>query len=453
LGELLTHLDSKDADPSRTLEDLRLLRFDAESQLVSATRMYLPPRGPGSHAEFIQALKAQDSAVHHQVVLIQSETEVPSLNVTNHSSVPRHWIVEALGFALDVGPDFWLSLISKRKPRMKAAWTDAISFLDVSGDILLLLDEIAGIRPKTGMHHHHYHQTSPSCHLSAAFPGYLQPGSGIGGQGVRVIWYSTYMLTTGRPREAIIFLGLSRHGHTTGGANLLGSARPSQCTTGAEPPRCTRIMAAKIDALESWISAHGDLLPGCGASNVNFLFVCVEALLRFQMYETPINVPHFVSLDRPLEPKYKDDSPIPVDASEEGSRFLADPTTTSQRTARLFWERLHNEVHHRRETLLQLFDFVDEHFDFQEDGFKKVYDKIQGLYERHVQWLELHKTRLKDIIDMESSQKANTMAELSIAESKRMMSCECFLGYLNTLPLFLITPFCPNLAFYRQPVA
>jgi hypothetical protein len=198
-------------------------------------------------------------------------------------------------------------------------------------------------------------------------------------------------------------------------------------------------MAAKIDALESWITAHGESLPDHGGSNS--LFVCVEALLRFQMCETPVNVPHFESLDSPVKAKYKDYSPNLVDGFMlrdyfTGPKRRTPTTVTSQGSARVFWEKLHNEVHDRRETLLRLFDFVGEHFDSQQDGFKKAYDKIHGLYERHVQWLELHKARLKEIIDMESSRKSNIMAEMSIAESKRMMSCECTL--LLTLPLVLI---------------
>jgi hypothetical protein len=152
------------------------------------------------------------------------------------------------------------------------------------------------------------------------------------------------------------------------------------------------------------------------------------------MCETPINVPHFVSLHGLVELKYKDYSPVPDDDSDEeieDSVGSDSPTTITSGPARVLWGRLHDEICSRRETLLRLLDFVEEHFDSKEDGFKKAHNKIHGRYERHVQWLELHRACLKDVIDMESSQKANTMAELSIAESKRMMSCESTSGYLT----------------------
>jgi hypothetical protein len=155
LRELVAHLDSDDADPARAKpnEDLRLLRFGAEGQVASVAHMYHSPTAHGQHGEFIEQLKAQDSAVHHQVLLVQSKVEiVPLVGDAYDSLVPRHWMVEALGFSLDIGPDFWLSLITKGRSKVDHAWTDATSFLDVSGDILLLLDGIVGVRPKTGMH-------------------------------------------------------------------------------------------------------------------------------------------------------------------------------------------------------------------------------------------------------------------------------------------------------------
>jgi hypothetical protein len=81
-------------------------------------------------------------------------------------------MVEALGFILDIGPNFWLYFITKGKSKSDIAWTDATSFLDVSGDILVLVDGIMGVRPKTGMHHSQYLRHSPYCHQAVAFPVY-----------------------------------------------------------------------------------------------------------------------------------------------------------------------------------------------------------------------------------------------------------------------------------------
>jgi hypothetical protein len=179
LRELVAHLDSDDADPAQAKpnEDLRLLRFGAEGQVASVARMYHSPTAHGKQSEFVEQLKTWDSVVHHQILLVQSEIKTWSSALDIHDSpIPYRWIIEALGFILDIGPDFWLSLITKGRSKVDHAWTDATSFLDVSGDILLLLDGIVGVRPKTGMHPNIHIVPSPvSCLCS------LQPEPGIGG--------------------------------------------------------------------------------------------------------------------------------------------------------------------------------------------------------------------------------------------------------------------------------
>jgi hypothetical protein len=153
----------------------------------------------------------------------------------------------------------------------------------------------------------------------------------------------------------------------------------------------------------------------------NFLFVCLEALLQLQLSITPQHIP-FLRGRSWDSGRYTDYWRKPSNKAPEWQLIPRD-----------LWYELQTQIQTRRETLLSMPSFMAHNFrmdgDDDEDQERQstlamAYNDIKGRYERHVEWLELFVTKLKDVSDFENSEKSIAMAELSIKESKRMMLCK-----------------------------
>ena len=134
----------------------------------------------------------------------------------------------------------------------------------------------------------------------------------------------------------------------------------------------------------------------------NFLLVCVEALLSIQS----CNPPWCISL-------------IDHENGDSWGRYTGERLFEDSHQQR--WAELRDELDSHRETLLWLAYFIKTNFNLEETKAKIACSGLQGNFERFVKEVEIAEVRSRDQIGILSSRKATEMAQMSIAESKRVM--------------------------------
>lgn len=151
------------------------------------------------------------------------------------------------------------------------------------------------------------------------------------------------------------------------------------------------------DILRDWIIDKGQDIQAYGEGN--FLFVCLEALLRLHAVATSPDDIDFIYRPQTM-------SGVPDNTIESWRRTSA--------TFRL-------DLSNYQEALLALQDFVPENFRSKDRTFAVVFDRVYAKYARHVKRLEQADFRLKEQVNTEHATIATNMAQISIKESKRMM--------------------------------
>lgn len=144
----------------------------------------------------------------------------------------------------------------------------------------------------------------------------------------------------------------------------------------------------------------------------NHLFACLEVLLRYQVMEIPKSIPAFDVEAKSMEDILYLEFSEPDDPSPGRSPYE-------------YWNELQSEIQQKQETLLALPGFIRQALDTEQPELMAAINDITDQYSRHVQWLELICARLKNTMDLASSMKSTEMAKITIAETKRMMSCMC----------------------------
>ncbi|KAF2786191.1 hypothetical protein K505DRAFT_399794 [Melanomma pulvis-pyrius CBS 109.77] len=381
--------EDEEDDDDQDEEDMWLLRFLKNGEPALSYRYH-----DSSESDTISSLTSGsgDPANDHEVITSSDEFQVlvgssghdcdyqVAILALREDNVPSIRNINILGLGLDMAPDIWeylcsgyASTLSRRRGDQlnRHAWIDKDQFIEVGDHMMVVLPALPTGRPKTAL---------------------IVLGNGPFGIFRHQVMYDRVRFFTMSPSKS---------------PSMARDSSQNLVHRFSSEDRVTK-------ALRRYIGTSSSDIDRFGVGN--FLFTCLEGLLRLQLAIPPPDIPAFDQFDQFLSNKYEYDS---TDVATEPRRL---------------WHMLRGELDKRRLTMSMLLAFVARNFDLGDEKLKTAVTDLEGMYKRYLIELELSEARLKDYIDMLSSGKSTEMAERSIAESKRVML------YSVTMLAFIFVP-------------
>ena len=85
------------------------------------------------------------------------------------------------------------------------------------------------------------------------------------------------------------------------------------------------------------------------------------------------------------------------------------------------WSDLRDRLDYSRQMIINLPDFIFDNFGTEVEKLTQARSRMIHLWEKYCKRLEIAEARIRDEINMKSSERATEMAQISIQESKRVM--------------------------------